>query len=213
MLFKKRPKVFCIGRNKTGTTSLAMALTSFGYRLAPQHKAELLTEDWARRSFGSLVKYCRKYEAFQDVPFSLDFSYIALDQAYPGSKFILSVRDSSEQWFSSMVRFTAKMIGVDRTPTAEDLANFQYRGETARRGEIWMRHQLVYGATAETVFDRDLYIRHYEEYNRTVRQYFRHRPDDLLVLNLADSDSMERLCRFLDIPFSGQTMPKENTTS
>lgn len=213
MFFKKRPKVFCVGRNKTGTTSLSLALTELGYRLAPQDEAELLTEAWARRDFGPIVRFCRRYDAFQDVPFSLDFTCVALDQAFPGSKFILSVRDSAEQWFGSMLRFSGNLLGLDRPPTAAELAAFEYRSQPARRGELWMRHQLVYGATPETIFQPELYMRHYEEYNRTVRLYFRHRPKDLLELNLSAPDSMEQLCRFLDRPFNGQTMPRENATT
>jgi hypothetical protein len=212
MFFRKRPKVFCIGRNKTGTTSLAVALRFLGYRVAPQGPAELLTEDWARRDFRRLVRFCRRHEAFQDIPFSLDFTFVALDQAYPGSKFILSVRDSAEQWFDSFVRFQTQLLGLDHPPTAQDLAAFEYRREARRRGELWRRHQLIYGADEKHLYDPALYQNHYERHNDDIRLYFRHRPADLLELNLARPDSMERLCRFLEVPYSGQPMPRENVS-
>ena len=48
-------KVFCIGRNKTGTTSVERALQDMGYRLGNQRAGELLLEDWARRDFRRIV--------------------------------------------------------------------------------------------------------------------------------------------------------------
>jgi hypothetical protein len=37
-------KYFCIGRNKTGTTSLKRAFEDLGYPVGDQRKAEILTE-------------------------------------------------------------------------------------------------------------------------------------------------------------------------
>ena len=90
----KREKVFCIGANKTGTTSIAALLESLGYRLAPQIEAERMIDDWSRRDFRRLLKFCEKYDAFQDVPFSLDYTFQAFDTyfpAYPGSSCLARV--------------------------------------------------------------------------------------------------------------------------
>lgn len=97
LLGSRNPKVFCVGRNKTGTTSLRAALTILGYRIGRQRDAEALIEDWGRRDFRRLVAYCHTADAFQDVPFSHDYTFQAVDAAFPGSKFILTVRDSPEQ--------------------------------------------------------------------------------------------------------------------
>mgnify|MGYP001071861441 CR=1 FL=1 len=43
-----------------------------------------------------------------------------------------------------------------------------------------------------------------------VEDYFGHRPDDLLVLNLSQADAMQRLCDFLGKPYNGATMPRLN---
>ena len=107
----KKKKIFVIGSNKTGTTSLGAALKNLGFRLGSQLEAELLLDDWAQRNFRRLIKYCRSAEAFQDIPFSLDYTFQAMDAAFPNSKFILSVRDSADQWYQSLTRFHEK--GVD----------------------------------------------------------------------------------------------------
>ena len=97
-------KIFCIGYGKTGTTSLEKALMELGYVMGNQTGAELLIDNWAHRDFKQIIDFCETADAFQDVPFCLDFTYQALDAAYSGSKFFLTMRDSSKQWFDSLVR-------------------------------------------------------------------------------------------------------------
>jgi hypothetical protein len=184
------------------------ALRSLGYLMGGQAEGELLIDDWAKRDFRSIVELSKTADAFQDIPFCLDYTYIALDQAFPHSKFILTVRNNSSEWYSSLTRFHTQIIGKDCLPTADDLKEFSYR----EVGWIWRAHTLIYGCNESNVFDRDLYIRQYESHRDAVIDYFRHRPDDLLVLNLSDADAMNRLCEFLGVARSGQTMPHLNAS-
>lgn len=117
-------KVFGIGRNKTGTTSLKMAMMQLGYVVRNQRTAELFLDDWAERDFRRLINYCKTAQFFQDVPFSLPCTYKALDEHFKGSKFILPVRNSPEEWYESLVRVHSKLWGKNgRVPTKEDLQN------------------------------------------------------------------------------------------
>lgn len=210
MFSRVKPKVFCVGANKTGTTSLELALQRLGYRVAPQAQAEMFTEDWALRSFSKLTRFCRRYDAFQDAPFSLSYTYQAMDQAFPGSKFVLSVRRDSETWYASVVSFTSKLLGLDRPATAADLKEFAYRSDPSRRGELWRRHHLVFGVDEPRLFDRATYVAEYERHNEDVRRYFRHRPADLLELRIDEVDALSRLCAFLGVQDPGWAMPHEN---
>jgi hypothetical protein len=206
MLLQPRRKLFCIGFNKTGTTSLAAAISSFGLRVGDQVRAELLVDDWARRDFRRIIAYCRIADAFQDVPFSLNHTYGVLDHAYPGAKFILTVRDSADEWFDSLLRFHAKLIGKQRVPTADDLREFSYHGT----GWLWHAHQLLFNVDETNLYDRDHYVAQYELHNRQVLDYFRHRPEDLLVLNIGKSNAMQSLCDFLGFDYDGRQMPHLN---
>jgi hypothetical protein len=212
--FFRKTKVFCVGRNKTGTTSLAAALQLLGYRVANQQEGELLIEDWAKRDFRSLIAYCRKSDAFQDIPFSIDFTFQAMDQAFPGSKFILTVRDSDEQWYDSMVRFHTMRLrertGENRLPKARDLQEDPY----IYSGYLWRLRQLVGGASEhDDLFEKNVLIRNYNEHNRRVEDYFRHRPDDFMVLNVGESSAIEKLCQFLGKSYAGEKMPKLNESN
>ena len=206
---RRNPKIFVVGRNKTGTTSLAAALKELGYRVGYQRDAELLMEDWGRRDFTRIIAYCHTADAYQDVPFSHDFTFQAMDQAFPGSKFILTVRESPDQWYQSMTRFHTKRLGHNRLPTPDDLRNDRY----VYKGWSWRNKVLVYGPEQETLYDETLYKTSYVRHNERVADYFRHRPGDLLVLNLAHPDSMKRLCDFLGLPWNGQVMPVLNKSA
>ena len=203
--FWKR-KVFCIGRNKTGTTSLRAAMKLLGYKVGRQARAELFLEDWGRRDFRQIIKYCRKANFFQDIPFSLDQTFQAVDEAYPGSRFILTIRDDPLQWYESLTRFHTQLVGKGRLPTPEDLKEFPYRYP----GWLWRSQELIYGVDETTLYDRDLYMAHYEKHLESVQGYFRGREQDLLVLNLSQADAMDCLCRFLSIEARGLEMPHLN---
>lgn len=93
-----KPKIFCVGRNKTGTTSLQHALLDLGISVGDQRAAEeLACRDYHRGEFAGIIAYCRTAQAFQDTPFSYPHTYRHVDAAYPGSRFILSIRDDPEQ--------------------------------------------------------------------------------------------------------------------
>jgi len=204
--YKRRPKVFCIGQNKTGTTSVESVLRQLGYKIGNQAKAELFMHDWAKRDFRKIVKFCRNADAFQDIPFSNDFTYEILDYAFPGSKFILTVRNNKDEWYESLIRFHTKLIGKGRVPTADDLKEFPYR----YKGWMWETMQLKNGIDESTLYDYKIYTDQYEKYNQLVVKYFKYRPDDLLVVNLADSDALKRLYEFLGYKFDGSEMPHLN---
>ena len=208
-----RPKIFCIGQNKTGTTSLKFAFEMLGFKVGNHEIAGLFLDDWAKRDFSRLIRFCERADAFQDIPFSINFTYQALDQAFPNAKFILTIRNSAEEWYQSWVRFTNKFCGKENNalPTVEDLQQHPY----IYQGFMWRFHQLNYGVgltvDKSLLFDRQLYINYYHQYNQNVINYFRYRPQDLLILNLADnSNNMEKLCNFLGVQYQGQIMPHDN---
>lgn len=205
----RKHKVFCIGYNKTGTTSMAKALKGLGYRVGVQADAERLMDDWAIRDFRRIVRYCKTADAFQDVPFSLDFTYEVLDYAFPGSKFILTVRNSPEEWAESYRRFLGKMFGTAELPTIDQVKSSRYVAE----GWMWRLVQNVYGIDETSFHDFSIYKAHYVDHNKRVLEYFTRRPADLLVLNLANPSSMKSLCAFLGVKYTGQVMPHKNKAS
>lgn len=201
-----KPKVFVIGRNKTGTTSIASTLENLGYRMGDQIAAELLLEDWARGNYQPILDLCRSAQAFQDIPFSLEGTYQAVDKAFPGSRFILTLRNNAATWYESLTRFHTKIVGKGRIPTADDLKSFEYR----EKGWLWRAQQLVYKVDESTLYDPVIYQEHYDRYNEAVTSYFSGRSDDFLAVNLADDDASVRLAHFLGCRPEAVTVPHLN---
>ena len=202
-------KVFCVGRNKTGTTSLAKAFRDLGYMVGHQPTAEAIcNENYFERRFGPIVDYCKSAQVFQDAPFSYPHLFVHLDQAFPGSKFILSVRDDPEQWYRSVTRFHAKKWGTDgATPTAAQLKVAPYRTKGFGYNVV-----KVHGTTDENPYDKETMIEHYKAHNRAVQDYFKYRPNDLLVVNVAHKEDYGRLVEFLGVSSALTDFPKENVT-
>jgi hypothetical protein len=176
-------KVFCIGFHKTGTTSLEKALELLGYRVTGPNGTK--DPDIAEKVYDMADELVAKYDAFQDNPWPV--LYREMDEKYPGSKFILTMR-SPESWISSQVRD----FGLRETPM--------------RR---W-----IYGDDAGCPEgNEDIYVARYERHNREVLEYFKDRPDDLLILDLPKGDGWPELCTFLDEPIPEKPFPHANKAS
>lgn len=199
-------KIFCVGSGKTGTTSLELFLKEMGFRMGDQARGELLVKDWALRNFEPIVALAHTAQAFQDVPFGLPLTFQAMDAAFPGSKFILSVRDDAEQWYTSLTRFHTALIGKGRLPTAEDLKDFPYR----YKGWMFEVQTLVYGVSETKPYEKDRLIAAYDDHNRTIEEYFRYREDCFLKVNLSDAGVAQAIPKFLGVPSSGRGMPHLN---
>lgn len=206
----KREKVFCIGRNKTGTTSLKVAMNEFGYQVGDQREAEKLHKEWAKRDFSGIINYCNSADFFQDIPFSLPYTYVILDHFFPKSKFILTLRDSAEEWYSSLTRFHSKLWGKNgkELPTKSDLQNATY----IYKGWAWDGYRFNYNTPEDDLYKKDEMIEHYNTHNKNVIEYFRHRSEDLLILNLSEYNSIEKLKDFLGVNSELTEIPWENKT-
>tara|TARA_R110002049_G_scaffold276348_1_gene454581 strand:+ start:731 stop:1444 length:714 start_codon:yes stop_codon:yes gene_type:complete len=204
-----KPKIFGIGNNKTGTTSLKVAMKDLGYLVGSQRHAENLLSEWSKRDFKKIVEYCRSAEFFQDIPFSKPYTFVALDYEFPKSKFILTVRDSPEQWYNSLVSFHSKIWGKDgRVPTKEDLQNATY----IYKGQPWEANRMTSTTPEDDIYNKEILLNKYISYNESVIEYFRHRPNDLLVLNVSEKDAYKKLCDFIGKETTRRDFPWENKT-
>lgn len=207
---KNKPKVFCIGAGKTGTTSIEKALSDFGYRMGDQGKGELLLANYAQRNFKAIINFCKTADAFQDAPFCFQHTYQALDQYFPHAKFILTMRDSDAVWYHSLVSFHSKMFADgERTPTWEDLKNASYR----YKGYVAEVRRKVFGILEDEDPYHEVKLKHYyNTHNASVIDYFKNK-DNLLILNVREADAYQKLCGFLNKEALYDVFPWENKTS
>ena len=210
MKYGNKPKIFCIGRNKTGTTSLQKAFLDLGYRVGNQRRAEIIYDRHVRDgNFKPLLEYCKSAQVFQDVPFSHYRTLRHIDEAFPNSKFILSVRANAEEWYESMVRFNIKILGINgRLPTAEELKEVRY----VRKGYYYQNIKFHYNTPDDDLYNRSIMMAHYDRHKASVIEYFKNRPNDLLVINLSEPDSYKQMLDFLSIQSPYTAFPWENKT-
>ncbi|MFL0352403.1 sulfotransferase [Xanthomarina sp. GH4-25] len=210
MLFKKpKEKIFCIGHNKTGTTTIEAVLHGFGYKLGNQIEGELLLDAWHARDFNKIIKFCNTAQAFQDIPFSLPYTYQHLDVAFKNAKFILTERDNAEQWYVSLTKFHSKLWADGETiPTAMHLKQASYR----YKGYSFNANRYIYPTPENDIYNKDLMMRFYLNYNQTVKDYFKSRPEKLLVINVSKSTDYAKLCQFLGQPITRTDFPWKNKT-
>jgi Sulfotransferase domain len=180
-----RTKVFCIGFQKTGTTSLEAALRILRYRVCGVIGRDLSIAELDSKGRDLAIATAAKYDAVQDMPWPLFFR--ELDAAYPGSKFVLTLRDP-ESWYRS--------IADHFLPPGTEM-------------EGW-----TYGADARTPHgNKQRYIEVYTRHNEAVLDYFKDRPGDLLQMDFTKGDGWETLCPFLGRAIPSRPFPRKNTAA
>lgn len=218
-------KVFGIGAHKTGTTSLQRIFHFCGLTVGDQTAGELTSFSARRGRFQPLIEYCQGADAFQDSPFAQGRVYAALDALFPGSRFVLTVREPSE-WFRSFETFTAKRYGVTPGRITRELLegdSYLFPGYMAESHiHTWLseppsyRHGDAREATVrwEKLFDRDHYIAVYERRNQEIRDHFKARPEQLLEIDLAQEKTIQTVTDYLGLPreFGAISVPHLNAT-
>jgi len=168
-------KIFGVGYQRTGTTSLAAALNHLGIktRQFPKELWDDIDHD-----------IIRDYQGFTDDPVTL--LWRKLDERHPESKFIHTIR-SDESWLKS-IRW------LMTTGSIKFKESFDEYGDTFNRE--------LFGTT---VFEPDLFLERYRAYNADVITYFATRPDDYLRIDVTRGEGFEKLCPFLGLPVPAET--------
>ena len=206
---KNKPKLFCIGFNKTGTTSLKTVFENHGFVIGNQWRGEKLLDHYLKSQFEPIIRYCRTGEVFQDIPFSLPGTYTYLERAFPEAKFVLSVRDTPEEWYLSLVRFHSKIFGKGKVPTSQDLKGHHY----IHKGWVWKYIHGAYKTPEDDPYEKKQLINCYNAHNEAVIRYFADKPGKLLVINLKDKGAFREFCEFVNIKTDKNDFPWANKSS
>ena len=219
---ENKPKIFCIGYNKTGTTSLGATLKQIGFNVAPQIPQEKqLTETVRNGNYIPFIKFCKKYEAFQDLPFSMGNTYVQADCLFPGSKFILSIRDS-EEWYKSLVNFHLRGIfkqfglknikevreGHFKNQTLWLYKNYDYEIKKTEIALLDKEYKIKYDWSM--AYNKEHLISVYDNRNLEIIKYFRTRKEDLLIIDITKESDNAKILKFLGLNATAQKLPWKN---
>jgi hypothetical protein len=173
-------KIIGVGFQKTGTSSLREALKILGYRVKDTSSRPLIPI--IKGNYPKVLHMIRKFDALEDTPWYM--IYKQLDRSLPGSKFILTLRDE-ESWYKSVSRH----IGRLRNPS----------------------HEWIYGrGKGLPMDDKENTIAVYNQHNQEVLDYFKDRPEDLLVVDFTQGAGWKELCGFLGKEIPAEPFPHAN---
>lgn len=186
-------RIFGIGMHKTATTSLHHAMRILGF-----NSAHWTSAHWAKAIWTDMKTYGRssdleKHYHMCDLPIPMLFR--ELDQAYPGSKFIFTILDEETWVTAAEIHWSTR----NRFRAMWDSDPFTHKV-----------HQELYG---QRTFDREVFLARYRKHNADVFEWFKDRPQDILVMNMSAGDSKTHwnlLCAFVGKPVPTVDYPHSN---
>ena len=139
-----------------------------------------MAKDLINGNIDSFIKLAQNYDAFEDDPWHL--LYEKMDEAFPNSKFILTYRDA-EAWYKSCLNHFYE----DTTP----IRDFMYGNGAPKDNE-------------------EKFKKVYQHHHQQVTDYFKHRPNDFLIIDFTNGEGWEKLCPFLGIEIPKEPIPHAN---
>lgn len=180
-------KLFGIGLNKTGTSTLADCMRLLGYRHV-SCRFDLLTQVHQGK-LTQLFEVCDANDSFEDWPFPL--VYRELFRRYgDNALYALTVRKSPEVWLRSLKNHSLT------TPPLQHC------------------RLIAYGYAYPHGVERE-HLALYEKHNREVTEFFREQGALHLLKTFCweNSDGWSSLCSFLGVPTPDLPFPHSNKTN
>ncbi len=184
-------KIFCIGLNKTGTSSFHEAIKILGFKSVHfldddgNNIKDIVENNYLKKN--DILKGLEKYDAFSDWNRLHDIAiFKEFDKQYPGSKFIMNTRDINA-WLDSREKHVKRNQEKKRRNPEADVS--------------WLK------------IERAAWEKQFTNHYAAILAYFEERPDDLLVFDVTKGDGWEKLCPFLGLPVRTDPFPKKNVAS
>lgn len=185
----KISNVFGIGFSKTGTSSLSDALNFLGIKTIHYPYDKIIYSELSSGNFQLSV--LNQYQAICDI--SVSPFYAQLDKIYPNSKFILTIRDD-QQWLRSIKKHM-------------ELLKWWSTSDQEFKQFTQFICAAVYGCLE---FSKDRFLFSYQLHLENVKEYFKDKPNNLLIMDIPSGDGWEKLAPFLGIDIPTELFPKKN---
>jgi len=192
---KLQDKVVCVGQPKTGTKTLAEIFRCLGKKVSinPNYYTNknnnvidhlIINNNIVipTTNFFNNISYLQdnlnQFDFFHDIPYS--FNYKLIDNQYPESKYIFTIRDENE-WFNSILHY-----------------QYVHQFKCHKYLNILYHHSIIKEEHKEKIIEL------YKKYNNDVITYFNDKPDKLLIINICDKNKnenkiIESICKFINV--------------
>lgn len=186
-------KFVCIGQPKTGTKTMAKIFGLLKFKVNSNPLCLHIDDDFIL--LDNNIKYytndsiskCHNniaiLEAFHDYPYSFNYEYI--NDKFPDSKFILTIRDS-ETWFRSIFNYQSLPGAVNKKLLKK-----------------------LYGYDIFLLENKADIISKYYEFNTNIIKYFDDKPSKLHIVDLTKDNVKLELSNFFNLNINFE-IPHEN---
>jgi len=178
-----RPKIFCVGLSRTGTTTFNAVMTRLGF-LARSGPSGLGLALYERGRFDDICAIADGYDCLCDLPYPLLYDKLA--ERYPDSLFVLTTRSSEDKWLESL-----RALNLRNGPTEA--------------------FRTAYGCY-EVAGHEDQLLALYREHNESVRQFFAG-SDRFVEVCWEEGDGMQKIGAMLGIDVAGLSAPVANASA
>jgi hypothetical protein len=178
-------KIFNIGFNKSGTSSLTEAMKILGYKSAHYRVKnnriyDIFIEN--QKNNRPLLYGIEEYNFLSDFENNQkNIFYKSLDKQYPNSKFILTIRDQ-ESWLISRENHVLKNQNNKKY-------NYDFLVVNKKK---WIEERFFF--------------------LKEVQEYFKNKPNQLLIINICKGEGWKKLCNFLGKKIPNIKFPYKNKT-
>ncbi|HXC56379.1 MAG TPA: sulfotransferase [Rhizomicrobium sp.] len=162
-------KIFGIGLNKTGTSTLRTCLQHLGYRHLGFDRD--LLKAYSRGDLETVFAAIERHDSFEDWPYPLMFREL-FERYGKTARFILTTRATPQTWLNSL------------------------KAHTLRTDPLNQSHRLVYGYDYPHGYESE-HLAFYERHNAAVHAFFAGREQALLPVCWETGDGWTQLCTFL----------------
>lgn len=182
-------KIFCIGLNKTGTSSLHEAFQILGLKSVHfiddegNNIKDLILDNFLTKK--DILHGLAAYNAISDwdrPPHTFNIVK-KFDEHYPGSKFIVNIRNCDD-WLNSREKHVKR--------------NQKLKKKYPNQNITWIE------------VNRREWKLEYECHYKAIDKYFKDRKEDVLYFDVTQGDGWEKLCPFLNLPIPSTSFPSEN---
>lgn len=175
-------KIFGIGLNKTGTSTLGAAGERLGLR-AKTWDADLFHETIVEGRRDRLWEVIDAFDLFNDFPYPLLYPEIA--ERYPDARFVLTRRSTPDAWLASVKAHAMRASPASRT------------------------HRVVYGLQYPHGFEQS-FLDYYVCHNAAARQFFAGRREAFLEICWEEERDWSRFAAFVGREPPDGPLPRAN---
>jgi hypothetical protein len=207
----KGQNVYCIGLNKTGTTSFTKAMEKLGYKSFPENELfQYVQNDVYFGDYGKLFSLIEnpQYNFFNDVPFSFPDVYKKIYEKRPYDIFVLTLRRDAKSWAKTCMRFWECLVNDDFKKDKSFIRTY-YPNNT----EKYLINHVTpvfesWGLNSIDNLEEKL-IKIYEDHKNDCLKFFKDKKN-FIIVDIEEKGGYKRFTDWLGVENNEQDFPWEN---